>query len=437
MREIVRMPAAHSRAGGLLYAATQSNATIDKHSHFYTPEPELYENLWTDAGTMKASIVKMAAQHHGEYVYGITRHVGSSTSTQYGFRDNSGLFSELRFNDSTTFYDITAGAAGSSNPISSFDLSPVNAALHVSDHYPPRLWFISGHTVGYCVDNGKPWAWHSVSNPPLNPTGWTATHRFKFSFWHYYQEYAEQSDLLPALAPVGPHNEPKLWWFNKIVDANPDLYSFRIIQQSWEPGTYLGNRGYLTVSATGTLLDVSTNTEGYAFGNPGPVGTVGPFPGMGPDHQPVFKVLRDPHENSRIWLVAISSHNVYATVGWDGAWHCYSDDSGATWSRPKVMHPAARSTGTFSISYGGSTSVTMTGDGYLVIPVTVTNGGVPQEAYSYINYAPSSAKIDPGYGIGTPSTGTPGHGGDTPVWLSGGGDASSRGGRPEIIFRRA
>lgn len=101
------------------------------------------------------------------------------------------------------------------------------------------------------------------------------------------------------------------------------------------------------------------------------------------------------------------------------------------------MHPAARSTGTFSISYGGSTSVTMTGDGYLVIPVTVTNGGVPQEAYSYINYAPSSAKIDPGYGIGTPSTGTPGHGGDTPVWLSGGGDASSRGGRPEIIFRRA
>jgi hypothetical protein len=432
MREIVRIPATHAMPGGLLYAAIM-DGMVDKRTHLNATLPRLYESSWGDAGTLNASSIRMAAQRYGEYVYGITRYADSYTSAQYGIRDNTGLYSELRFNDSTIFYDITAGAAGASNPVSSFDLSPVNSALHVSDHFPPRLWFISGTTVGYFIDNGKPWAWHSVSNPPLNPQGWVATHRYKYQFWHHYQDYEPQSDLLPTLAPIGEHGEPKLWWFVKTSDSNPDLFRFQIVEQSWEQGAYRHDRGYVTV-ADGLLLDPSTNSNDLAFGNPHSVGLVGPFPGMNADHQPVFKVLRDPVDSNKIWLVAISAVNVYAVVGWDGVWHCYSDDDGKTWSKPKVMFPAARSSAGFSISYGGATSVAITGSGHIVIPVSASKGGVTAEAFAYVNYQISQAHIDPGYGLPSPGMGVPGKGGGSPAWLD---HANSKGGSPSVIFREA
>ena len=361
-----------------------------------------YKRGWIEEiELVDSSLAIVGAQDSGEYVYVITRGNLDNKTWQTGYRANTIDVMETRFEDSQLHYDWGSGSIASTNTVYSFDIDEQNAQLHVSDEHPAGLWFLSGNSVGYWLDDGTPWAWHSVQNAPLYPPNdWHAEHSFRYGYWNYYQQYEppQENSLLPTLVHPwddGPSTPPELWWFSpkKIGQSSKYSQTLTIQKQTWADGEYLDERGFTTKAggfSGGTLIvdPECANTDNKAFGPLTDVGTVGPFQGMDLSNPIAIRVVRDRKRRDRLWLVALTPDSVYQE-NWDGAWFCLSNDNGKTWGRAHMISPSVKDRGAFSPTYRGCTSVAMNSNGDILVPLASTLGNDVKYALAIINYAPS------------------------------------------------
>lgn len=429
-------------AGGLvmIYRLYDGSTSFDdKTSHGFavhapTQDVSGYSAGWklvdsSEDGQTDSGIV--AAQRRGQYVYGLTSGflTGSGAATfQFGDRFHGLYGAERRHHDNSIRYEGLGGAASGAT-VPSMGTGD-NADMFVSDHDPPRLWFLSGTTAGFLVDNGATWAYHWEAEDQRGFAGGSTdpfypSQRFKFQFWHYYQDYVKpiSTALRPALVhpwSAGDYGDPEMWW---AVPEQTQTGSFtqrlRLYRSRWSLGTFREDRGYVTltpryvehestppgqvgqyVPGRVTLMDTSSNTNDVSFehdwfDDSHYVGTVGPFRGVtfggGIDANRVIRVTRDPRRSGRLVFGLFQNGSAFGD-GWDGAWYAVSPNDGASWGRARQMNPFAKSRNGMTVSsYRNVPSMTVAKNGEILVPAASSFDGKASHSFAVVNYDAASA----------------------------------------------
>lgn len=388
----------------------------------------------------------MGAQRQGQYVYNVTHGASSRSGApmeQYVDRFHGLYARERRHHDNSIRYEGLGGAASGATVPS---LAPgSNADLFVSDHAVPQIWFLSGNSVGHTLDDETTWAWHWRSEDQRGHGGGDTSlpyypfHRFKYRFWHHYQDYQppQETRISPALVhpwSAGDLGPPQMWWFVPERLATGEFTQrVHIFRSLWLKNQYRAGRGFSTLAprwlATdprlkvngGTvdanpgdpleghvsLEDSSTNAEGFSFEHNwfSPkhfVSTVGPFRGalfgdvgggVG-NIQPVFRVIRDPSRHDRLVLGMFGQGSVFGD-GWDAAWYAYSGDDGKTWGYTKQMNPFARTRNEMTQgAYSTTPTMLITTGGDVLVPATAAFQNVPSYSFAAVNYSATGAGDD-------------------------------------------
>lgn len=361
-----------------------------------------YQQGWTQFWQSEMSVglnpaALIGSQRKGEFVYGLANGYAGVESYEYGFRTNGNLFLERRYDNRNRSYEITSGSVGAGTAVRNFAISARDSQLFVEDNYPAVLWFLSGDTVGLWTDDGTPWAWHYVQAPPLNPPeGWTAQHRLKYPYYHYYQEYErpDTNATPPALVLPFGVEQPEMWWL-----APQKQGRWVIHRAKWGAGNWVDARGWMSLAENSVLVDAidDYNPDGHAFGSPSEVSHVGPFAGLQwNDSGIAFRVLRDRRRVNRLWLV-VTTTQLDGDL-WRGAWYAHSDDNGDTWTHPRRIVPALMDRGGFQGDYTGSMQLAMTDSGHIVAPIAATYEGDRVNAFVALNWGAT------GLGASTPSS---------------------------------
>lgn len=373
----------------------------------------------------------MGAQRRGQYIYGVGGQQTSGTGAfRYQFVDRfHGVYGrERRHHDNSVYFEGLGGAAAGA-PTDSFGYEK-NVEMFVSDHSPPQIWWLSGNTVGRVIDDGSTWAWHWKSEDQRgfgfgdDSTPYYPTHRFKFPFWHTYQDYeAPAQALLPALVHpwgVGDYGDPQMWWFlPERLKTGEFTGRLNVYRSQWLTNKYRSDRGWIRlnprwqagdprlgtpayagiaagdyVAGRTTLVDTSTNTSSLAFEHDWNntdhlVGTVGPFRGaqFGSDNSDyVVKVIRDPRRHKKLILIMTTQASV-GTDGWGGAWYVNSPDDGVHWGRSHRVQPFLKARDGFTGGpYVTAPSVTLATSGDLLIPGVATYNDEAQQSLISVNY---------------------------------------------------
>lgn len=374
----------------------------------------------------------MGAQRRGQYVYGITSSYYTSqggATYQYVDRFHGIYGAERRHHDKAHGYEGFGGAAAG-QPEPSFRISR-NTEIFVSDHAPPRFWYLNETTCGYLLDDDTCWAWHYRANDNRafgsdSQAPFYGRQAFKFQYWHYYQNYKKPSKkwLDPTLVHPwrsGDYGPPEMWWFKPEVTSTGEYTQrVKIYRSEWRPGQYRDDRGWLTlapryvahettpdgmvgeiVPGTVSLDDTSTNVDGLAFEHDFHdeehyVGTVGPFRGAmfanrGEDSMfgdgRTIKVIRDPRRRNRLILGMFQPGSIFGQ-GWDGAWFAVSPDDGKRWGRTRQMNPFAQTKNGMAVdSFQALPSMLMTTGGDLLVPAAASFNDKPLHSFAVVNFS--------------------------------------------------
>ena len=373
----------------------------------------------------------LGAQRRGQYIYGVGGQTTSGTGAfRYQFVDRfNGLYGrERRHHDNSVYFEGLGGAA-SGAPLDSL-MYAENNEMFVSDTDPPQIWWLSDNSVGRIIDDGTTWAWHWQSEDQRgfgfgdDSTPYYATHRFKFPFWHTWQDYeAPDHAIKPALVQPwsgGDYDEPEMWWFiPERLKTGEFTKRLNIYRSHWKRNQYRADRGWVRLGPrwvagdprlgtppyagikVGDLVagrtsqsDATTNTEGLAFDHDWfnedhLVGTVGPFRGAKFRADPqayIPKVIRDPRRHNKLTMALLTRDSVYGD-GWDGAWYVHSADDGKTWGRARHISPAIKDRDGFNGGpYAGTPSLTLATNGDLIIPAVAAYHGQAHQSLASVNY---------------------------------------------------
>lgn len=415
---------------------------------FHKPAADVkgYSQGWTvldspDAGPTYTGV--MGAQRRGEWVYGIAGQTfqGGQRRTQFVDRMNSFKIRERRQHDDATYYEGLGGAASGATT-DSFMMHR-NMELFVSDHAEPELYYLSGFSIGKTTDrNGLPMAYHWVQEDQRGFGGGDTSlpfypyHRFKYEFWHTWQDLdrGPANTQYPALVfpwRCGDYLPPEAWFFvPEKTQSNTYTGRLKIYRSTYGPNQWSSDYGPLRLTSRWLPSDPRLKVNGgtvdaqpgdylrnYTVGdtkadrNPTMsayngqwyqdkhlVGVVGPFRGAiwsdkrdSPNGSGrVFKVVRDPRRKDRLHLAMFQTSSVFAQPGsWDGVWFAQSQDDGRTWGRARQMNPFVedRPPHWSATHEGGSPSLAITTGGDLLGLARATFKGEAQQSLLNINYA--------------------------------------------------
>lgn len=322
----------------------------------------------------------MASQEVGEFAYVIYRRgksaVTGSGSTfgtsEHVVRFNQTTYAEARYHHPFTggadvIYSLGGGSAFAEfYPEHLFELGYWNSSLHVSDTFPPQLWFVGGDRMIYWVDaddpqvNQAPYAqrWKRRENIISTANGFPHKHgpwRLKFQGGHYLQRYQTRPDERgPILVRPWSNSttQPELWFIVR-KDSGYEVY-----RASWKPGEWVlpespygpGPNGetHAVIEDHGGGDYPQFNPNGYAFEHDwrkkdNLIGRITGHPRGGDLMSSEIKVVRDHRRRDRLYLI-ITDDNM---VQW-----ATSNNDGATWSRFQRMGGRPIASGAMSSNLG-------------------------------------------------------------------------------------
>lgn len=334
----------------------------------------------------------MGAQERGEFCYvifkrssGVTGGIGSVFGvSEHLIRFNQASYAEARYHHpfkggGEVTYTLSATAMFTEPyPEELFSLSSWNTALHVSDTFPPRLWYLSGERMIHWVDsddprkNQAPWShrWRSRENLLSETPHYHGPWRIQYQGAHYVQHYPTNNRTRGPILVCPWRNrstDPELWYLVE-VDAG-----FKIYRARWRPGQWrrpkiAGNEVY---DGTAEILDYGSgkypkfNPDGYAFEHhwmrtSNLVGHIRGKPQNASLMGASIKIVRDARRIDCLWMIVTSG---------GAAYYGASFDDGATWGQMRRL-PLPRTSGV-NLVHGGMTSAatgTIDRRGALVLP---------------------------------------------------------------------
>lgn len=327
----------------------------------------------------------MSSQRFGEWVYVLT----------YVHTDFSGVegcvirrFNTLDYAESAYFHNYVLGGNNGNGGLSPMINSiSANTAMHVSDTFPPEIWFVNGNQAWKVTDDGTDWGYNDFQadyfsyfdlvgseNPNAGPR--------IVGPWGDFHDFYSTPDGVREDDVFGPYlvfpwtsfdyEPPVLWWFVKERDKTGSLTQrLGIYEARWKQGERVGPRAR-TVAYPGASNAVyydsgnasKTNPTGFAFEHDWydakhKIGAVGPFPntklndgaflsGYAPTDKTIqfrsIRVMRDQKRRHTMHIVFESPHS---TPQYDDSYDRFnavfyttSGDDGKNWTRVRQVSPA-------------------------------------------------------------------------------------------------
>lgn len=351
----------------------------------------------------------MGAQELGEFAYAIFRRTagvqsGSGSVFQHSeqvVRFNQASYVESRYRQpfqggADVIYTVSPTTAWAEPfPENIFSLGSWNNALHVSDTFPPRLWYVQGDRVIYWVDADDP-----ITNPAPYFQRWKRREnilspvphqhgpwRIKFNGAHYLQRYFPRPGTRgPILVRpwANSSTDPELWYFVRRLGSGYDIF-----RASWRPGEWkmppspfgLGpNDTDTVIEDFGSGTYPQFNPNGYAFEHDWhkESNLVGRFYGETRGLNLLnanIKIVRDARRIGRLHMIVTGGPSPSGYYG--GAFFGVSNDDGLTWSRLRRISPMPRTSGD-GLVHGGSghsSQGTVDPSGLVIVPGQGRMGG--------------------------------------------------------------
>lgn len=358
------------------------------------------------------------AQELGEFAYFIYQRSRGTDSgvfdySEFVVRFNQASYVEARYHHpfyggGEVMYSLGGGSAFiEPYPENLFSLGQWNTALHVSDTFPPRLWYLSGDRMIHWIDsddanqNQAPYAqrWRrredALSTAPHLQGPW----RIKFQGAHYLQRYITGSGVRgPVLVHpwANASTDPELWYFVARSGGGYNIYRASWRSGEWQlpPSPYTpqleSDDGFAVIEDHGDGTYPHLNPNGYAFEHDWHKESnfVGRFFGetrgtslLGAS----IKIVRDARRIGRLYMIVAGGPSPSGYYG--GSFFAVSEDDGGTWSRMRRLSPFPRTSGEGLLHGGAGDSMqgTVNRSGMVVVPGRGRYGGTSVRSLLTLN----------------------------------------------------